>query len=533
MSPGARRVPLRAGSHRGMGSELPAPLIVARSIVSSRKVYIVPEIGKNYCFWRQVGDKATWHPLRLIRFALRSERMDSSTEPTFIEQVPAHIAVFDCGMRYLAVSRRFLSDMALLFSTKTFTPAEVIGRSHYEMFPNMPPHWHDVHARVLAGEELAQEADYLHRGSGRPEWARWSMKPWRTTDGRIGGALLFSEVITEQVEARRALAESEARFRATFENAAVGIAHIAPDLRWLMANQALCGILGYSAEELVNKSLQDITYRDDVATQLALLDQMRQGKIESFELEKRYLRKDGTIVWGKLTFSPVRKNDGSIDYFVSVVQDISKRKRTEEQVHLLMSEVNHRAKNMLSLVQAIAYQTAAREPNDFIERFTERIQALAANQNLLVRNEWRGVNVDDLARAQLAPFADLIGSRIALVGPKLGLNATATQAIGLVLHELATNAGKYGALSADAGLVDIRWEITESDAFTMSWTERDGPPVLPPERRGFGTVVIVAMVTHNVRGVIDLDYPASGVTWRLTCPAVNALERSNTSQQIS
>ena len=108
-----------------------------------------------------------------------------------------------------------------------------------------------------------------------------------------------------------------------------------------------------------------------------------------------------------------------------MIEDISARKAQEEQVHLLMHEVNHRAKNMLSLVQAIARQTAAREPEDFIGCFTERIQALAANQDLLIRNEWQGVDVDDLARAQLAHFADLVGSRIAVDGPKLRLNATA------------------------------------------------------------------------------------------------------------
>jgi PAS domain S-box-containing protein len=450
----------------------------------------------------------------------------AARQTEFIEQAPVHIAVFDCEMRYLAVSRRFLSDMAFLFSTRVFEPAEVIGRSHYETFPDMPLRWRDIHSRVLAGEELAHEEDFLQHEDGHAEWARWSMKPWRNADGRISGALLFGEVITEQVEAKRALAESEARFRATFENAAVGIAHISPDLKWLRANGALCSILGYSVDELVTKSLQDITYPDDVAAQLAQIEQMRRREIDTFDLEKRYLRKDGTIVWGKLTFSCVRRGDGSVDYFVSVVQDISGRKRAEEQVHLLMREVDHRAKNMLCLVQAIAHQTAAREPEDFIERFTKRIQALAANQNLLVRNEWRGVDVEDLAHAQLAPFADLIGSRIVVDGPRLHLNAAAAQTIGLVLHELATNAGKYGALSTEAGRVDFRWEMTGGDALTVSWTERDGPPVVPPQQRGFGSVVIEAMAMHNINGVVDLGYEPSGMTWRLSCPAVKVLEQT-------
>jgi two-component sensor histidine kinase len=188
-----------------------------------------------------------------------------------------------------------------------------------------------------------------------------------------------------------------------------------------------------------------------------------------------------------------------------------------------MREVNHRAKNMLSLVQAIARQTAARKPEDFIERFGERVQALAANQNLLVRNEWQGVDIDDLARAQLAHFADLVGSRMTVYGPTIRLNAAAAQAIGLALHELATNAGKYGALSVDAGRVDVRWRI-DGDVFVMSWIECDGPPVSQPKRQGFGSTVIASMAKATVGGEVQLDYAPSGVTWRLTCPAANVVE---------
>jgi PAS domain S-box-containing protein len=447
---------------------------------------------------------------------------------------------------------------------------------------------------------------------------------------------------------------SEARFRATFDNAAVGIAHIAPDGRWLRVNGPLCRILGYRVDELLTKSFQDVTYPDDLAADLAQVELIRQGKIDSYDAEARYLRKDGAIIWGRKTVGCVRKGDGSIDYFVSVIEDISARKQAEtelreneerfrssllhsplpislfddrerilaisqswleqsgylreelprledwtiraygersgevleqmrqiiiistqpearsaeltirtkdgrerlwnfvssplaaqsngrrlfvcvaqdvtdqkaheEQIHLLMSEINHRAKNMLSLVQAIARQTATRGPEDFIERFTERIQALAANQDLLVRNEWQGVDVEDLVRAQLAHFADLVGSRITAHGSPVRLNAAAAQAIGLALHELATNAGKYGALSVEAGCVDVGWRL-DGNIFAMSWTERKGPPVSQPKRCGFGSTVVDSMVKQTVNGDVQLDYISSGVVWNLTCPAANALEQ--------
>jgi two-component sensor histidine kinase len=174
-----------------------------------------------------------------------------------------------------------------------------------------------------------------------------------------------------------------------------------------------------------------------------------------------------------------------------------------EHVHLRMSEISHRAKNMLSLVEAIARQTAAHQPEDFIERFSDRIRALSANQDLLIRNEWKGVDIEDLVCAQLALFADLIGSRIAVRGPKLRLKAASAQAIGLALHELATNAGKYGSLSTEMGRVDVSWGMANG-TLTMRWAERDGPPVSAPQRRGFGTTVMEAMTECSVGGAVDL-----------------------------
>jgi PAS domain S-box-containing protein len=250
-------------------------------------------------------------------------------------------------------------------------------------------------------------------------------------------------------------------------------------------------------------------------------------------VEYRVQLGDGEVRWVEahgLAYFDGAGREGRVVSIVGTVADITERKELEkerrereETEHLIMREMNHRAKNMLSVVDAIAHRTAASNPEDFVERFSKRIQALSANQDELVRNEWKGVEIEALARAQLSHLADLIGSRIAVHGPKLRLNATAAQAIGLALHELATNAGKYGALSTDTGRVDICWGA-DRDTLDMSWTERDGPPVSAPKRRGFGTTVMEAMAERSVDGTVDLDYAPSGVTWRLTCPAASALE---------
>jgi PAS domain S-box-containing protein len=408
-----------------------------------------------------------------------------------------------------------------------YTEAEARGHRLSELI--VPDVYKDesagILASVLSGETVLKEVLRRHRG-GQLIPVEISVSPIRDRSGNVIGTSVIYRDISERrraEEARLALAVSDARFRITFENAPVGIANTAPDGRFLRVNEALCRFLGYSADELATKSFQDVTHPDDLAASVAATEQIRGGKIGRYDADKRYLRKDGATVWARLTFNCVRKSDGSIDYFVGVVEDITARKHAEERVHLLMREANHRIKNILGLVQAIARPIAALEPQDFMDRFAERIQALAANQDLLVRNAWRGVDIENLVHSQLAHLDDLVGSRIAVSGKKLRLNADAAQAIGLALHELATNAGKYGALSTEDGHVDISWQL-DGDILSMEWKECGGPRVQVPERRGFGSTVIDAMVKQTVGGEVQLDYAPSGLEWRLTCPGQNALE---------
>jgi PAS domain S-box-containing protein len=263
---------------------------------------------------------------RLIRAYVRPVKPPAELAQV-VEQYPASMAIFDADLRYLAVSRRFLSEMESTLSRKLPPRTEVIGRSVDEILPDLPSRWREAHVRVQAGEELAEQEDFVLHEDGSVVYLRWSLKPWRTDNGQIGGQLLYTEVITEEVVAKRALAESEARFRATFENAAVGIAHLSPELRWLRANGTFSRIVGWPIDELVNKSLREISDPDDFANQLVHIEQMRLGKIDSYKLNKRFVRRDGAIAWVRLTASSVRKGDGSADYFVRVLEDISAEKK--------------------------------------------------------------------------------------------------------------------------------------------------------------------------------------------------------------
>ena len=576
--------------------------------------------------------------------------------------------------------------------------------------------------------------------------------------------------------------ENEQRFRTTFENAAVGIAHVAADGRWLLVNKRFCEILGYPREEMAGKTFQDLTHPEDLAADLILVNRMIAGEIPQYSLEKRYIRKDGSIVWVNLTVGSAKKANGSIDYFISVVEDITKRKeaearlkdsedrlrrildnlfsfvgvlaregilieaneaplraaglsredvigkpfwdcywwsfsedsrerlkqsfeqalrgetvrydvdirvgerrfitidfqlaprrnalgeivevipsatditdrrraevrlreseadlqlaqdaanlgrwnwdlrtqdltwtdrckaffgapldapmsydaflaalhpddreridaavseainlgkdydvemrtiwpdgslhwiaskgrvyfddgrprrmmgvafditarkQAEEQMSYALREVTHRSKNLLSVVQAIVRQTARTETrDDFVERFSERIRGLAASQDLLVGNKWKGVLILDLIRSQLSHFKDALGSRVRLAGPEIELNASAAQTIGMAVHELATNACKYGALSNETGHVLVDWSLRGEDnaVFSIGWSEREGPPVIRTNRKGFGQTVLLRLAEDALDAEVRLDYDPAGVQWRLRCPAENTLK---------
>jgi two-component sensor histidine kinase len=183
---------------------------------------------------------------------------------------------------------------------------------------------------------------------------------------------------------------------------------------------------------------------------------------------------------------------------------------------------------MLSLVQAIARQTASTSAGDFLGRFEDRVEALATAQDLLVSHAWRAVPLADLVRSQLAHFSNLFGDRITIEGPPVQLKPDTTQAIGMALHELATNAAKYGALSNDTGQVEIVWTVEdnagERDRFTMGWSESGGPPVKPPKRRGFGSRIVCDMLEMSPGSSVSLDHEPTGVSWRFTCNADTIVE---------
>ncbi len=369
----------------------------------------------------------------------------------------------------------------------------------------------------------------MRRPDGEVRWMRLQSRPHRTEDGSVIWDGVQTD-ITERKRAEEALRESEERFRGIFEHAATGISITDLEYRFQSCNPAYAAMLGYTEEELRAANFPDLVHPEDREANLMALRRLVAQEIPWFEIVNRYVAKDGKPIWVNKHVSLLRDASGAPTRLIALVTDISERKRQEEQVSLLLREVNHRAKNILALVQAIARQTVASAPEDFAERFGERVRALAASQDLLVKAEWKGVDLHELIHTQLAHFSDLIGGRIALHGPLLFISASAAQTIGMALHELATNAGKYGALSNASGRVEVGWVLEGAEGgeerFSICWRESGGPPVMKPTQTGFGSTVISRMAIMNLDANIELDFAVHGLIWRLQCASDNVLEGS-------
>ena len=457
----------------------------------------------------------------LERARLRREAEEHETRMRlFVEQAPAAIAMFDRDMRCIAASSRWRASFDL--------PEDYAGRSHMELIPDMPAHLREAHMTALAGGELCAERERHVTADGSVRYFRWECRPWRDARGKIGGVLAGCEDISLRIEHEARLVESEARHRAAnaslrqlVEGSPLGVYVVDADFRLSMlsrgARRTFDGVhplIGRDFAEIMRTIWEEPfassvieCFRSALAgsTHFHFPDTTQRradrGEMESYDWEIDSI----TMPDGR---------PGVVCHFY----DLTERHEHEKHVRLLMGEINHRAKNMLSLVQAIAAQTASRSPGEFLPRFGERLTALAAAQDLLVASEWREVDLESLVRSQLAHFRDLLEDRrVVISGPRLPVEARAAQALGMAIHELGTNAGKYGALSGATGRVSIGWKTAGGDLI-MEWRERGGPTVSEPGHRGFGSQVTGRLLEGSLGCAVDVQFAPSGLVWTARCP---------------
>ena len=326
--------------------------------------------------------------------------------------------------------------------------------------------------------------------------------------GEIVGIFAQGADVTDRVNAERALRESEARFSDIFSQVTVGIGQTDITGRFLLVNDRLCEIAGRSREELLGLTMQEITHPDDLPGNRALFHALVETG-RSFVIEKRYVRPDRSMVWVHNNVSLVRDAEGRPKYVTAVIVDVTEAKLAEARQRLLINELNHRVKNTLATVQFLAAQAARGDPRTSYAAFMDRLMALSAAHDVLTLEQWEGADLSSIVAGVLRPFETGDGSRLQRTGGSLRLTPRKALAVAMAVHELATNAVKYGALSRDGGRVLVAWRAVE-EGFEITWTEIGGPPVSPPAEHGFGSRLLQRLA-QELGGALDIDYAPSGL----------------------
>ena len=335
--------------------------------------------------------------------------------------------------------------------------------------------------------------------------------------------------ITDRKQAEVALSQSEQRLRLALDAAGMGIWEWDVSAGTYQWNDQTYRMLGYEPQSFVPDygAWARRVHPDDLPELAAEAKRMMEHPREAFG-EYRAFGQNEELRWLEARGRFECDGDGRPKRYYGVLMDITERKRAEERDQILTAEVNHRAKNLLAVVQAVALQTAsADDPKEFAQNFNNRLAGLAASQDLLVQSHWQGVDIGELVKSQLSHFAGLIGQRILLNGPPAQLKASAAQTLGMAIHELATNASKYGALSLATGTIQVSWGTEERDQqsrFTMQWVEAHGPTVKEPEQLGFGHSILVDMAEYSLEATVTLSYPPTGLVWQLSAPMSEVLE---------
>jgi PAS domain S-box-containing protein len=272
-------------------------------------------------------------------------------------------------------------------------------------------------------------------------------------------------------------------------------------------NRGAQRVFGHTAAEAVGQPITIVIPEDRQDEERDILTRIRRGeRIDHFETVRR--RKDGSLIVVSLTVSPVKNAEGKIVGASKIARDITEQKRSQERIATLAREAEHRSKNVLASVQAAVNLSRADTPEDLKKAIEGRIQALANVHSLFVESRWIGADLSTIAAQELGPYS--VQGRVRVDGPAVFLEPNVAQAFAVSLHELATNAAKYGSLSGNKGQVVLKWVHGADRELVLRWTETGGPPVEPPTRKGFGSRVIAGMI-QQLKGTVRFDWHPSGL----------------------
>jgi PAS domain S-box-containing protein len=291
-----------------------------------------------------------------------------------------------------------------------------------------------------------------------------------------------------------------------------------PDNVIVLANQAFLDLTGYSAGEVIGRNPRFLQGPDTTPQAVARIREATRDQRESMSEILNY-RKDGAPFWNQLHISPIHDERGRLMYFFGSQSDVTELRKVrtlQATERRLLKEVDHRARNVLAVVNGIVRLSRADDAKLYAAAIQQRIQALSAAHGLLAEGGWRAVALDEIVRQQLGAVDP---ERISVAGPDIMVPASAVQPLALVVHELLFNATVHGALSGSGGTLEVRWDRTlRTDGFALRWKEVDGPAPPDTRRAGFGTMILRNMVETQLRGQFDREWSRSGVVVTIDIP---------------
>ena len=460
----------------------------------------------------------------MVRSLLRLQKVEAdlrdSEERLLLAQDAAGLAILD----WVIETNTFVhSDNLLeLFDLAldpgaALEPTQLVDRIH-------PDDIGRLIEEFATGAERAQTFETEFRIVRRDGGVRWIASRGRFFLGAAGTPermLSLSSDVTERKAAERGNAELASIVSSSID-AIVSVDLAGDTTSWNIGAERL---FGADAKEMIGSPFRTAFPEVTTAEDESYRRQLSDGAPHEFDIRQKL--RNGTMADLWVTSAPMRDPGGRVIGSSFILRDVTPHKQREDHVRFLMRELTHRSKNLLAVIQAMARQslTSGHPPEEFVRRFGERLAALAGSHDLLSSVDYKGASLMELIRSQLNHYEDLFGSRIVLDGSDILLKPEAAQNIGIALHELSTNAAKYGALSNEGGKVTIAWGFAEGPPrrFAMSWRESDGPPVVKPTRKGFGTIVMDRITGVGMGGKSAVTFEPTGVAWSIDVPATGAV----------
>jgi PAS domain S-box-containing protein len=449
----------------------------------------------------------------------QSEALRASGEQLRLlaDALPIFVAFVDADQRYRLVNRAyeewFSRPREALHGR---TVREVLGDALYE---TRRPY---IEA-ALRGEVVRYEAA-MTAPDGTARETEIEYRPRRDASGAVDGFYAVVADVTERREAERTLRQSEARLRLSIDAGRMAIWEVDIAGDRLTVTPELNRLLGFpeDAQPTIDEVRERYAPGERERLRTAFLQSVEAGERYG-EIELRYLWPDGSIRWLMMRAEIVPGPDGAPGRVLGVLMDVTERKRGEERQHLLLHEIAHRVKNTLATVLALATLTArtTTDVTSYRDKLIDRVQGMAKTHDILTANHWEGADLRDVIANEVGLYDDENHGRVRLSGPPVDLSPRAAVAVGMMMHELTTNAAKYGSFSTSAGSLDVTWSLDETEGLPrldLAWTERGGPKVARPSAPGFGSTLIQRGLARELEAKVSFDYAPEGLAFTLSMP---------------